>query len=114
MKFRDGYWHIKKNVHYVHRVEVVDMQDDEGKLTIFSATKKMLHRGSTLNTPVLTTEITSPLPDVLHVKSYHFKGFLRKGPFINLAQDAPTQLTVQKDGTKQSLQVGLYPLQSIL
>lgn len=100
MKFRDGYWHIKKNVHYVHRVEVVDMQDDEGKLTIFSTTKKMLHRGSTLNTPVLTTEITSPLPDVLHVKSYHFKGFLRKGPFINLAQDAPTQLTVQKDGTK--------------
>lgn len=84
----------------MNRVDIVDMQQDEGKLTIFSAVKKMLHRGSTLNTPLLTTEITSPMPDVLHVKSYHFKGFLNKGPFFDVVKDVPSHLIIQKNDTK--------------
>ena len=92
----------------MNRVDIVDMQQDEGKLTIFSAVKKMLHRGSTLNTPLLTTEITSPMPDVLHVKSYHFKGFLNKGPFFDVVKDVPSHLIIQKMTPRRLQQADLY------
>lgn len=94
MKFRDGYWNIHKHVRHLPKVDIVDVHKGEGKLSMFAATKKIVHRGSTLNTPTITMEITSPLADVLHVRSYHFKGSLKRGPFFELAEDKPEQLSV--------------------
>ena len=95
MKFRDGYWNIHKSVRHLPKVAIVDVQKGEGKLSMFAATKKIEHRGSTLNTAVITTEITAVLPDVLHVRSYHFKGLPKRGPFFELAEDQAKLLAIE-------------------
>lgn len=95
MKFRDGYWNIHKYVRHLPKVSIVDVQSKEGKLSFVAATKKIEHRGSTLNTPTITVEISSPLPDVLHIRSYHFKGSLQKGPFFEMAEDVPHLLHIE-------------------
>lgn len=94
MKFRDGYWNIHKHVRHLPKVAIVDIEENQGKLSVFAATKKIEHRGSTLNTPMITLELSSPLPNVLHVRSYHFKGSLQKGPFFEIAADKPGQLNI--------------------
>ncbi len=98
MKFRDGYWNIHKHVRLLPKVATFDVQQEEGKLSLFAATKKIEHRGSTLNTPTITMEITSPLPDVLHVRSYHFKGTLKQGPFFTLEDDKVELLAIENIG----------------
>lgn len=97
MKFRDGYWNIHKHVRHLPKVAIVDIEEKQGKLSVFAATKKIEHRGSTLNTPMITIELSSPLPNVLHVRSYHFKGSLQKGPFFEIAADKPGQLSITQN-----------------
>ena len=104
MKFRDGYWNIHKHVRYFPKVSIVDVQDNRGKLSVFTATKKIEHRGSTLNTPMITMEVTAPLPNVLHIRSYHFKGSLHGGPFFEIAKDQPELLQTSKNETGFSAQ----------
>lgn len=98
MKFRDGYWGIRTNVRHIAKVEIVDTHVKAGSLSVFSASKRIAKRGDTLNTPVLTMELTSPLANVIHVRSYHFKGALNEGPFFDLKEDRTEQLAVTEEG----------------
>lgn len=90
MKFRDGYWGIKAGVRPYNYLETVDVVSSPGWLTVYAACKKTQHRGDTLNAPMLTTVYTSPLPDVIRGRTYHFKGALKRGPAFDLAADDPT------------------------
>ncbi|NLK06307.1 MAG: alpha-xylosidase [Spirochaetales bacterium] len=106
MKFRDGYWNIRKNVRNLNKVATVDVRSEAGKLSAFAAVKKIEHRGSTLNTALLTTEITSPLPDVLHIRSYHFKGAHNKGPHFDLVPDTKDALAVEQHDASYTARSG--------
>ena len=98
MKVRDGYWNILKHVKHLPKASIVDVDASVGKLCIYTASKRIEHRGSTLNTPTITMEITSPLPNVLHIRSYHFKGEYKKGPHFDLVDDNDELLTITKAG----------------
>lgn len=89
MKFSDGYWNLKKGFTLLNPVEVRDVSYSEENLTVFAATKKCLHRGDTLNLPMITVEYSSPMPDVIRVKIFHFKGQKQKQPefVLNTIQD---------------------------
>ncbi|AEV29408.1 family 31 glycosyl hydrolase, alpha-glucosidase [Sphaerochaeta pleomorpha str. Grapes] len=92
MKFRDGYWGIQKNVKMINKVEIQDSKAENGCLTVYASPKRIVGRGDTLNTPLHTLEFSSPLENVIHVRSYHFKGALHTGPQFELAPDKPEQL----------------------
>ncbi|HUX50204.1 MAG TPA: hypothetical protein VMW73_05365, partial [Spirochaetia bacterium] len=64
MKFRDGYWGLKKDVTLHSPVEVRDIEKGNGTLTVYSACKRVAHRGDTLNAPMLTMRFSSPSPDI--------------------------------------------------
>ena len=89
MKFRDGYWGLKQGVQLLNPVEIRDSEHTDTTLTLYSATRKIHHRGATLNCPILTTEISSPHDDIIRVRTTHFQGGVDAGPHFPLSQGTP-------------------------
>lgn len=74
MKFTDGFWHTRPGVtiHYAREIDRILAGD--GQLTVVSPTKVISKRGDTLNTPVLTTTVSSPMENIVRVRHTHHKG----------------------------------------
>ena len=87
MKFRDGYWQIKSGLNQISSAEFFEADIKENELYLFSPAKKIISRGDTLNTPVLTTVISSPMPDIVRVRFFRHKGGKAAKPSFDLAPD---------------------------
>jgi alpha-D-xyloside xylohydrolase len=74
MKFTDGYWHMRPGVtpHFPAQVHEVEIETDA--LIVYAPTKRLNHRGDTLNLPLLTVRFSSPLPNVIRVQIVHHQG----------------------------------------
>ena len=103
MKFRDGYWGLKKGVYLRNPVELRDTDVSDSQLTLYSATKKLHHRGATLNCPILTTEITSPFENVIRIRTIHYKGRRERGPAFKLDSAESDRVTIKNDESGSSL-----------
>ncbi|MDR0497457.1 MAG: alpha-xylosidase, partial [Treponema sp.] len=88
MKFRDGYWQLKTGFNHIAYSELWDAEIREKELHLFTTVKKINHRGDTLNTPLLTTVISTPLPDIVHVRTFRHKGLKQNPPYFNLFLDS--------------------------
>ena len=106
MKFRDGYWGIREGVKHLNPVEVSDVAMGAASVTVYAACRKFVHRGDTLNAPMITTVFSSPMPDVIRVRSYHFKGALNPAPFFDVLPDRADGVEVAEDGTGWELRSG--------
>ncbi|NGZ74938.1 alpha-xylosidase [Saccharibacillus alkalitolerans] len=95
MKFTDGYWHIRPGVTLNYPVEVRDVYAESDHIQVFGACKKIVTRGDTLNTAILTFRYSSPMPDVICVESVHHEGKRVLGPRFekNEHPDAPVTVT---------------------
>ena len=91
MKFTDGYWNIREGVSLFNAVEICDANVGDNILTVYAACKPVMHRGDTLNSPLLTFTFSSPMNDVIRVQVCHFTGGLAKGP--KFQQDRNNNLT---------------------
>ena len=89
MKFSNGCWLQKEGCACFSPAEVYFVKKEGEKLILCAPTHKVVHRGDTLGGVNLTLEITTPMPDVIRVKTYHYKGALSKAPQfdLNLPQD---------------------------
>ncbi|MDR2103229.1 MAG: alpha-xylosidase, partial [Treponema sp.] len=96
MKFRDGNWSIKKNFRAFHPVELADAESSEQGLTIYAATKKVIQRGDTLNFPLLTMEFSSPLPDIIRIRTYHHKGGGSPEPAFELVPEGHKDIRIEE------------------
>ncbi|MDG4831395.1 alpha-xylosidase [Solwaraspora sp. WMMD1047] len=94
MKFSNGYWRMRDGVRPIHPVEVHDIAVEPDALTVYASTKKITHRGDTLNQPMLTIRCTSPAPNVLAVKVGHFLGERPRRPDFALTTDPDTEVRV--------------------
>lgn len=86
MKFTDGYWLIREGVNIQNPEDIRDIQVDvhQQALTVYAATRKVRHKGDTLNETLLTVTFTSPLPDVIRVEYVHHKGRRAREPHFHL------------------------------
>ncbi|WP_208586529.1 alpha-xylosidase [Gracilibacillus suaedae] len=80
MKFTDGNWLVREGyeIHFpklIHEVEEID-----GSVTLYAPCKYLNHRGDTLDGPLLTIKISSPVDEVIRVETWHFKGGKAKYP----------------------------------
>jgi alpha-D-xyloside xylohydrolase len=103
MKFRNGYWEIRDGFSQIKPAEFWDAEIRGKELHLFAAAKKINHWGDTLNTPLLTTIISSPMPDIIHVKTFRRKGIKKIHPEFNIVPDVSgpdeTGITIgEKDG----------------
>ena len=48
MKFTDGFWHKRAGVAALHPVHLRDIEADGDRLTAYAATRRIHHRGDTL------------------------------------------------------------------
>jgi alpha-D-xyloside xylohydrolase len=53
-----------------------------GKLVVLAPVRPIRDRGDTLQGPVLTITLSSPLPDIVRIRIEHFTGGLARGPQI--------------------------------
>ncbi|HEY5321063.1 MAG TPA: alpha-xylosidase, partial [Galbitalea sp.] len=81
MKFTDGFWQVRTGVTPLYAQEAYDLWERDGALVVTAPTRVIESRGDTLNRPVLTVTLTSPLPGVIGVKIEHFQGGARDGGF---------------------------------
>ncbi|GAA2224213.1 alpha-xylosidase [Herbiconiux moechotypicola] len=74
MKFTDGFWHVRPGVDAVYAQEAYDIDDRGDALVVSAPTKPIVLRGDTLNRPLLTVTLSSPLEGVVRVRIEHHRG----------------------------------------
>ncbi|MDF2924981.1 MAG: alpha-glucosidase [Paenibacillaceae bacterium] len=101
MKFTDGYWHVREGLNVHCPVEIRDVKVEANSIAVYASTKKIIRKGDTLNTPLLTARYSSPLKDILCVELIHHGGKRRKGPdFVLNAPGAAVAITEEEDGIR--------------
>ncbi|WP_199614199.1 alpha-xylosidase [Paenibacillus alkalitolerans] len=106
MKFTDGYWQVKEGVDIQYPTEVRDVRVIGNEVTVHSATKYVRTKGDTLNAALLTTEFSSPIPDVIRVRWTHHAGRRHLGPDFEIHQDPQTKIAIDQTEQFVKLQSG--------
>ncbi|MGN8648167.1 alpha-xylosidase [Gracilibacillus sp. HCP3S3_G5_1] len=98
MKFTDGNWLVREGyqIHFPRLVHEIEEKD--GTVTLYAPCKYLNHRGDTLDGPLLTINISSPLEDVIRIRTWHYKGGRKKYPnFHVIEQQKAIEVTDQED-----------------
>lgn len=106
MKFTDGYWQSKEGVKLYNPAEIRDVKIDEKSIKVFAACRAVRHRGDTLNEPLVTVEYSSPMRDIIRVKTVHHKGKRKIGPEFQLNQDTEVKVKINEDESEAVLTSG--------
>ena len=106
MKFTDGYWNIRPGVNAHYPVQVHGTKVEEEALTVFGPTRRINHRGDTLNCPVITARFSSPMENVIRVELVHHKGSRPRTPQFELKPQPVPQVQINDDDQAASLTSG--------
>ena len=106
MKFSDGNWMMQKGVRASYAAEAYDCEAVGDSLRIYAPTRQIRHRGDTLEGPLLTLDVSSPMADVIGVKVAHFVGERDKGPHYPLFPSSTDAATVTISETAAELTAG--------
>ena len=106
MKFTDGQWLLRPGVtaHYAAEAHTIFVDGDQ--LVVSAPTRPIRHRGDTLQGPLLTIALSSPLADVVGVKIEHFTGAAERGPEIPLVPAARPPVTIADGSDCATLTTG--------
>jgi alpha-D-xyloside xylohydrolase len=97
MKFNDGYWLLREGVTARYAVEALDVRTEAESCSIAVLSQRVVHRGSHLNTPTITVELSAPAPDVIAVRASHFVSQDEESPRFALTP-SPAGARVERDG----------------
>lgn len=91
MKFTDGYWLTRKGyeVNYPRSVRDYEILDDG--IILYAPCKEIMHRGDTIgdtvNCPILTIKLSSPIENVIRVQTWHHMGRKERTPNFDVKDD---------------------------
>ena len=106
MKFTNGHWLMRPGVTPYFPVHVHEVEVEPDALTVYGPTRRLTHRGDTIDLSLLTVRFSSPMPNVIRVQIYHHKGgHLRKPEFQLKMQSAP-KLEIHDDPQVATLTSG--------
>lgn len=106
MKFTDGQWMLRKGVKIYNPVEVHDVETDSSSLTVYAPCRHISNRGDDLDGPLFTIRFSSPLPDVIRVQTFHFKGQVKKGPYFTVNYQPAVKVTIKNEPDRAVLTSG--------
>ena len=98
MRFTNGFWLLREGVRAYYGKTAHRIDRTDSGLTIFSPSKVIADRGDTLNIPLLTTRLHSPMKNIIGMKVTHHEGGIDRGPHFELASDG-SALQVSQSGT---------------
>jgi len=98
LKFTNGNWMTRAgyDIHFPRTVHDVSQSDDG--ITLYAPCKDINHRGDTLDGPLLTVKLSSPMANVVRVQTWHYKGRQNKGPHFDIAQTDDQPQIAANDG----------------
>ncbi|MET7464176.1 alpha-xylosidase [Nonomuraea sp. NPDC005501] len=107
MKFKDGYWRMRPGVRGEYATAAHDVTADAAALRVLAPTRPITRRGNTIDGPVLTVDVSSPMAEVIRVRVVHFAGSVPDAPAFDVREDpdAPP-VRVSVDGDEASLASG--------
>ncbi len=99
MKFSKGVWMMREGVTPLYATHVHDFETDDRSITLYAPAKWVTNRAGTLDTPLITVRLTSPLPSVIRVQVWHHVGTPVPPPHFDLQEHpAPEVLIEQGEG----------------
>lgn len=99
MKFSRGVWLMREGVTPHYAVHVCDFEHDENSLTLYAPDKWVTGRVATLDTPLLTIRLSSPIENVIRVQIWHHRGTPVHPPCFELQQrPAPAVQIKESEG----------------
>jgi alpha-D-xyloside xylohydrolase len=99
MKFTDGQWLHLPGVAARYAEEARSIVSDGSKLVVLAPVRPIKDRGDTLQGPLLTVTLSSPLPDIVRVRIEHFTGGQAPGPQIPIVPANPPAVDIS-DGAE--------------
>ncbi len=99
MKFTDGHWQMREGVHPSYPAEMLDAETTATGLRIHAPTYPIKHRVDLQRGPVLTLDLSTPMPDVIGVRLTHFAGEVAKAPRFELFADGAPGAVTSTDGS---------------
>lgn len=111
MKFNNGCWLLKEGFGCFSPQEVYEQKITETEVSLCAPTHKILTRGDTLGGANLTIKITSPMPDVIRVQTFHYMGVQKKAPAFELCLNHPQALQVEDSEEKMVITSGNLSLE---
>ena len=106
MKFTDGFWMARDGVRMAWAAEARQVRQINGGVHLLAPVRRVRQRGDTLNGSVLTVELSSPMDDVIAVRSTHFAGGAEHGPVFGMSADPAVEPIVVQDGDRVTLTSG--------
>lgn len=98
MKYLNGGWLIRDGYTVDYAVNVYDATTDGKTLTLYAPFRAIKNMGDTLDGGLMTIEVTSPRPDIITTKLYHFKGQRTKEPHFGLNTETVTpKIVIEPD-----------------
>ncbi|MCC5895938.1 MAG: alpha-xylosidase [Alkalibacterium sp.] len=89
MKYLDGGWLVKEGYEVDYPANVYATRQKDNQLTLFAPFRYIGDKGATLDSGMLTIELTSPHDNIIGVKVYHHKGAVSPGPDFELTHSNP-------------------------
>jgi alpha-D-xyloside xylohydrolase len=97
MKFRDGYWEIRKGFSLLNLIDNIDSNAASGALSVWTTNRKLKSPGErVVGIPLLTTIFSSPMPDVIRVRMFRHKGAVQRGPCFSLPPDKAGHVRIEE------------------
>lgn len=106
MKFTDGNWLLQPGVHAHYPAAAYDVTVEGESLVIHAPTRPINHRGDTLQGPLLTVRLSSPMGDVIKVSIAHFTGGAERGPYIPLQPVDRPKITITNGSDEAEFRSG--------
>ncbi len=106
MKFTDGNWLLQPGVQAHYPAEAHDVTIEQDSLVVHAPTRPIRHRGDTLQGPLLTIRLSSPMSDVIKVRIEHFTGGLERGPYVPFTPQQPAQVKITQNAEESVLLSG--------
>ncbi|HET7506253.1 MAG TPA: alpha-xylosidase [Kofleriaceae bacterium] len=98
MKFTHGYWQKRDGVRALHPVALHSASASDHALTVYAATRPVTGRADTLDMPLVTITVGSPMPDVIRVEVSHFRGGRPRRPELALNEGpGPIEITTEPE-----------------
>ena len=112
MKFSKGCWLQKEGCACFAPAEVYFSKIENGRVILCAPTHKIVSRGDTLGGVNLTLEITTPVPEVIRVRTYHYKGTVQDGP--EFALNIPDSGSIDAAETENEIRINSGTLSLVI
>ena len=80
MKFTEGYWLRSEKANICMHPRLMRCRRFRGGMRVLAPVGTISSRGATLNMPTITLEFTSPVENMISVRSWHHEGYDKKEP----------------------------------